>query len=753
RIGDNAFNELPICSALIADTVTSIGKYAFANNYGENEKSTLVIPDSVTEIGEGAFACCFQFNKIVLPVGLERIENRTFTECYGLREIVIPDSVTTIGNSAFSYCENLTSITIPSFVTNIGDGAFDSFAYEGATIIFEGDAPAFGNDVFSNVTATAYYPANNDTWAEIAVNNEGFGGNVTWVAVVEEEEPEAPEDNTDIASGTCGENLTWVLSEDGTLTISGSGYMTDYSDASPAPWKEYKADIKRLVIKEGVDSVGDYAFKGLSVLAEITLPGMAQMGWCAFDQCTNIEEVTFEGTIEYYEGGTFQGCDNIKKVHIGSIEEWLDNAIGYSEPGDVPTYGSGELYLDGELVTEVVLPEGRSFLGMYAFYGCSSIKSITLNSDLKGIDESAFAYSGLTEINIPESVGYITSYAFEYCEDLKKVSIPNGELKYIYGAAFANCTALEEIIFEGDAPTTIANNVFVNVTANVYYPCGNDTWTEEKKAQYGGELTWTTEHTYDEGVVTTEPSPFWTGVKTFTCAGCGETYTEELPKTESDGGECGENAEWLLTGDGTLTISGTGEMAFEGDAPWSKYNQYIISANIGDGITSIAFGAFYSLSYLKDVVIGEDVNTIGKSAFRGCSSLATVDIPEKTTTIGEYAFCQASGLKSVTGGEGITTIEDRAFYDCRALESFAFSDKLTTVGPYAFYCCSSLENLDLPETLTSIGQNSFYGLHNLPGKVTIPVNIKDIPQGAFGRMVEIDELVLPEGIETIDKEA
>ena len=197
------------CSALtsvtIADTVTSIEPHAFEDCLALTD---VTIPDSVTGIGESAFEGCRKLASVTIPDSVTSIPNRLFSECSSLTNVAIPDSVTSIGGSAFAYCSSLTGVTIPDSVESIGDLAFglcssltsitipdsvtsiENFAFYECTALttikFEGNAPDFPfnsmNDdhsaAFSNVTATAYYPAGNPTWTEAVMQD--YGGTITW---------------------------------------------------------------------------------------------------------------------------------------------------------------------------------------------------------------------------------------------------------------------------------------------------------------------------------------------------------------------------------------------------------------------------------------------------------------------------------------------------------------------------------------------------------------------------------------------
>ncbi len=207
------------------------------------------------------------------------------------------------------------------------------------------------------------------------------------------------------ASGTCGDNLTWELTDDGTLTISGTGAMKDYIESS-VPWKSYRETIKMVVIGSGATSIGNNAFSRCSALESIELP----------DTLTTI--------------------------------------------------------------------------GQYAFYLCSSLKSLEISETVTNIKSYAFAgCSSLTRITLPSELETIPSNMLKDCSSLTSITIPS-QVSTIGYLAFINCTNLKTITFVGSAPSSIDSEAFENVTATVYYPGDNATWTEDVMQDYGGTLTW-----------------------------------------------------------------------------------------------------------------------------------------------------------------------------------------------------------------------------------------------------------------------
>ena len=181
-------------------------------------------------------------------------------------------------------------------------------------------------------------------------------------------------DNGDvIASGECGkngDNLTWVLTGDGTLTISGSGEMENYTDSSVAPWYSNRTKILSAVVEPGVESVGNYAFYSCLKLASVSLPGgVKSIGESAFQDCAKL--------------------------------------------------------------TAVEIPEGVTSIGSSAFSGCSGLTSVTIPDGVTSIGGNAFWYcSSLSSVTIPESVTSIGSAAFQACSRLKHVYYGGSDLQW-----------------------------------------------------------------------------------------------------------------------------------------------------------------------------------------------------------------------------------------------------------------------------------------------------------------------------------
>lgn len=510
-IGTNAFQNCFLVPEInIPDSVTRIGDYAF---YACNGLTELKIPEHVTQIGKSAFGGCANITEFTLPEGIPNIPEELFNGCNGLTKVNIPESVTSIGNLAFG-ATSVAELTIPAAVTSIGDNLFLNRAC--GKITFKGSAPVIAASAFTDMTTEIYYPADNPTWTEEVRQN--YGGTITWVAY--EEQP----------GDTCGENLTWVFDEGtGTLTISGTGEMLDYNTAD-VPWKDYQEQVVKVVVDEGVTSIGSGAFANFSALTQVEIAdSVTQMAdsvmWITygiFENCTSLVNVELPENLTAIGERTFQNCTQLESVEISDSVLSIGDAAfrdcsslkGLELPENLQTMGS-YIFDSCTALESVEIPGTVTNMAYYAFVNCTSLQKITLPDDLEdpllwgmfsgctslteadignltGISMNMFeGCTSLTKVEFSDQLEAVYAFAFSGCTSLKTMSFPE-TLDILDVGAFDNCTALEEIYFTGDAffcnePDPI---IFQNVVAKIYYPADNPTWTEAVRQNYGGTLTW-----------------------------------------------------------------------------------------------------------------------------------------------------------------------------------------------------------------------------------------------------------------------
>ena len=251
-----------------------------------------------------------------------------------------------------------------------------------------------------------------------------------------------------VASGVCGENISWTFYLSGLLEILGSGEM---STEWEAPWYQYRDEIFQVIIGDGITSIEDNAFCDCKELNRITLPdSVTSIGNLAFDGCESLNYITLPKNLEEISAFMFANCYNLFEVEIPDSV----NKIGVCA------------FQSCTNLTSIVIPDGVERIDYCTFIFCESLRSASIPDSVTSIDEGSFRCCyGLADIVIPESVEYIGLYAFSECYDLKTIT------------------------FMGNAPR-FEEDSFSEVTATVYYSANNTTWTEDVMQNYGGTITW-----------------------------------------------------------------------------------------------------------------------------------------------------------------------------------------------------------------------------------------------------------------------
>ena len=257
-----------------------------------------------------------------------------------------------------------------------------------------------------------------------------------------------------IDSGEDG-NITWRLTEDGTLYISGQGDMLDYGDSDEnepeAPWK-YKT-IKKVNIERGVTSIGNRAFEGCSSLKSIEIPdGVTSIGSCTFVECSNLESIKIPAGVSWIGSSTFIRCSSLQTIEIPNTVtsigqctfEECSSLESIKIPAEVSWIGEWAFYKCSSLQT-IEIPDNVTSIGQCTFEDCSSLESIEIPDGVTSIEEHAFAgCSSLKNIKIPDGVTSIEEYAFEDCSSLESIEIPDG-VTSIEDNVFGGCSSLESI--------------------------------------------------------------------------------------------------------------------------------------------------------------------------------------------------------------------------------------------------------------------------------------------------------------------
>ena len=367
----------------------------------------------------------------------------------------------------------VTSVSIPSTVTDIFSGAFSGCTKMTSITCYATTPPTCGTNCFQDVPTNIPVNVPEGTVA-------AYKANASWGVFGEY----IQEIKCSLGSGNCGEsgdNLKWNLSCSGVLTISGTGQMASYTTSSPAPWDSQKANVKSLVLGEGVTFIGNYAFNGCSALTKITAKATEAptCGNYVFDGVDkNIPVSVPAGKAAEYKAKA--GWKEFKNILIasgtcGAALTWTlgaDSVLAISGTGDMTDWGAaadvpwdayrlciktvvmedgvtsigGRAFRDCTNLTSVTIPNNVTSIGVAAFRLCTALKSLAIPNSVQSIGNTCFSgCSGLTAVNIPNSLTKIDEYTFNECSGLTAIEIPNG-VKSLEFAAFTECTGLKEVI-------------------------------------------------------------------------------------------------------------------------------------------------------------------------------------------------------------------------------------------------------------------------------------------------------------------
>ncbi len=330
-------------------------------------------------------------------------------------------------------------------------------------------------------------------------------------------------------TGTCGENLTWEYDSDtGTLTVSGTGDMDDYA-CDGTPWKEYQnKGICKVVLSEGVTSVGteaffqclalesvelpdtlkeigDYAFSCTS-LSAVELPeGLESIGGYALSSCFLLTEVDIPAKVTYIGHDAFYFCSQLTDIRVDENNPSYSSRDGmlYDKAGTTliqcPSGIAGQVEIpdgvwrieDGVFrscyeLTDVVLPDSVKVMGTEMFAYCYNLKSVRLSAALTEIRWGMFkGCSSLSDVEIPANVTVIEREAFSECRSLTSIDLPVG-LKTIYEQAFWGCTGLDEVTIPAGV-TLLGEKAFYGCTGLTSIDIPLSVVEIREKAFYGCE--------------------------------------------------------------------------------------------------------------------------------------------------------------------------------------------------------------------------------------------------------------------------
>ena len=580
RIGDEAFDGCTgLTSAVIPDGVTGIGAYAFCDCTG---LTGVMIPDSVTTIGCCAFSDCYGLTGITIPVGVTSIEDGTFQNCIDMTSVTIPSGVTSIGNYAFYSCTDLTGVEIPDGVTTIGNYAF-YYCSDMTGITIPGSVTSIGKAAF------------------------------------------------EYCSGLTGITIPGSVTSIGEIAFDGCNGLTS------------------LTIQDGVTSIGKNAFYGCYGLTSVVIPAsVTNIADVAFRFCVNLSSVTIlnpDAVIGNSNLHVFQSCSSSLILYgwPGSTAETYANAAAgvtfqaiqqAASCGDDLTWvlAGGTLSIRGtgpmedyagygvtpwvayrNSITSVVMENGVTGVGKYAFGGLPALENVTIPDGVTDIGDHAFyKCTNLQGIHLPDSVQTVGPYAFDTCTAMKTVHLGSG-VTSIGTYTFYDCASVTAFtVNENNTNFSAEDGVLFNKTKAtlLYYPNGK---TE-------------TSYTLPDSVLMISPIAFL-------------------------------NNHMLETVRLNNRLKMIQSFAFEG---CSALESIVIPA----GVTNINQYCFYECTALTSVTVLSPNMTFGTDIFKGCTALTLYGIAGSTAE----TYADANGIPFVASPEptfflpaALTAIESEAF--------------------------------------------------------------------------------------------
>ena len=412
-IGQNAFDTcVKLESITISEGVKAIDKFAF---YKCNSLIEVAIPDSVIALGYGVFSNCKRLKIVDLSANLKGIPGM-FVDCESLESIVIPNGVKNI-NSAFSGCKNLKSVVIPNGVENINS------AFSECKNLKSVEIP----DTVRSMDGT-------------------FNGcmNLTSVSI--------PNGVSSLSGTFCGcKKLSSITIPSSVKLISdafsGCDNLTSVNITDVAAW--CSIDFVRHEVCDAPDVLSnplEYAhnlYLNGEIVQDLVIPdGVTKITEYAFQFCTSITSVKIPDSVKYIGEFAFSGCKNLSAVYITDLAAWcninFDRISKYHRSEGTysnPLMYAHNLYINGEFISDLVIPEGTTEINAYAFYNCSNIISVKIPDTVKTIRNYAFGNCrNLSSISFSHRIGGLSKSVFGGCSNIIELNIPDELInRYING--------------------------------------------------------------------------------------------------------------------------------------------------------------------------------------------------------------------------------------------------------------------------------------------------------------------------------
>ena len=604
--------------------VKSISSLAFLNC---SEMTTINFPSSVTSIGSSAFERCAGLTDVVIGSGVTLIDYEAFKNCSNLRSLTLPSSLKTIENETFSGCTSLVEI-----------------------IAKRTTPPTIVNTTFDGVDKTAcivYVPDGCQSTYAKAANWKAFSNII---------------ERTVVATGSCGDNVTYIIYSDKSMVISGTGPMCDFfigvieegeiggEDVTEVEYNtrvndEYWSQIKNVTIEEGVTSIGEYAFSYCADLTSVSIPNsVTSIGAFSFINCTNLSSITIPSSVAVIGDCAF----SFSGLTRFTIEDGNDGLLfGSSISSGIEFFEECPLeyvYMGRNIRTnnrtdatmEQLLRWGDS-VTLPPFSGQGSLKTLVIGDNVTTLEDYSFSGAPLQSLVIGNNVQTIGMYALSSANKGQTITIPSNVTKV--GECCLSPKISKLVIEKGDNDLELYGGTY-----STYLSFFVDSWDSIVDSVYlGRKFTYNSPYSPLNRFVTAYLDVELTAIP--------ETveYDDEgnVVSVLSYKSAPFQATNLYFENDGAIGRYYFNESGIEhiynlnpskaGDHAFANCGVKTITFNV-NGSASIAPNMFEGCRGLTSLTIPEGVQEIGHSSFENCIRLECVKIPNSVTTIGNGAF-------------------------------------------------------------------------------------------------------------------
>jgi len=469
-------------------------------------------------------------------------------------------------------------------------------------------------------------------------------------------------------SGSCGTNLTWKL-ELTTLTINGKGSMSNFSSNAAPGWKPYESIIKKIIVEDGVETIGNYAFAGLNNLDTVLLgKDVGLIGNNSFYECTKLVRINFPSSLSDIKDHAFYSVsiDSLflpDSVRIGNYAFQNSRLLYVNVSGTIGNHA----FRDNKNLKTVIIRDGT--IGEGAFFQCENLDSLEIQTGVTDIGYVAFQWcKKLKKVTIPSSVSRVGKAAFYQCDGLDELDI---SAKIIDEEAFYYCMIPSILLREG--VESIGRHAFnfyhrLNVLDTLFLPSTLSnlnldlfSFTDFYHISFGVHDD---NHFYSaEGGILFDKDK--TALLSFPA---NKTGHYSIPNSVEIIGNYAFAENGLTSIEIPSSVKEVGDYAFGGS------NLRVVE--IPESVTKAGsgfFSALFTSNSIETISLPKTLKSIPEWAFSGCTELVSVQISEGTTEIGQEAFIDCTKLKKIHFPSTVEKYKKGILSGCTALDSVIVS--------------------------------------------------------------------------------